>query len=280
MSVIKKEKPGYHYAKVSDASSTVKKSTAGERALTGICIALCVILIPILAVILTLEIKSLVYPENPASIFGYLPLVVESDEMKLAGGEIVFESNDLLLLREVKQSDIRNDDIVLNENGNRPACNSDGTFMLKVGASKLDGNDIVLDYGDIVACVSRDDNGDVVYDSNNHRTYTIRKIYEFAYNQNGDLLFHTGDLNGNLYKEYVAASDIVGIYNTKRPQNSGWTIETEQYMYDGAKVSQAAAVFTWLGSKIGISVVAAASLLIIALIIVFSCKSKSAKKVN
>ena len=60
---------------------TEEKSTTGHKILTIVGIVICVILVPILAMNVTMIIKGLVNKDEVPTIGGYAPLIVLTDSM-------------------------------------------------------------------------------------------------------------------------------------------------------------------------------------------------------
>ena len=84
-----------------------EKTSVAHKVLTVIGTILCIILIPILAVNLTLIVKSYTNAEEVPDIGGYLPMIVLTDSMY---PEI--ESGDLIICHTIKAEDVKVDDVI------------------------------------------------------------------------------------------------------------------------------------------------------------------------
>lgn len=84
-----------------------EKTSVAHKVLTVIGTILCIILIPILAVNLTLIVKSYTNTEEVPDIGGYLPMIVLTDSMY---PEI--ESGDLIICHTIKAEDVKVDDVI------------------------------------------------------------------------------------------------------------------------------------------------------------------------
>ena len=84
-----------------------EKTSVSHKVLTVIGTILCIILIPILAVNLTLIVKSYTNAEEVPDIGGYLPMIVLTDSMY---PEI--ESGDLIICHTIKAEDVKVDDVI------------------------------------------------------------------------------------------------------------------------------------------------------------------------
>lgn len=84
-----------------------EKTSVSHKVLTGIGTILCIILVPILAVNLTLIVKSYTNAEEVPDIGGYLPMIVLTDSMY---PEI--ESGDLIICHTIKAEDVKVDDVI------------------------------------------------------------------------------------------------------------------------------------------------------------------------
>ena len=90
---------------------TDKKSTLGHRILTGVGIALCVILIPMLIINCTLLIKGWTNKDEVPSLLGYAPMIVLTDSM--AGeNDDSFNGGDLIFVKTVKAEDVKKGDVI------------------------------------------------------------------------------------------------------------------------------------------------------------------------
>ena len=90
---------------------TDKKSTLGHRILTGVGIALCVILIPMLIINCTLLIKGWTNKDEVPSLFGYAPMIVLTDSMAGANDDS-FSGGDLVFVKTVKADDVKKGDVI------------------------------------------------------------------------------------------------------------------------------------------------------------------------
>lgn len=88
-----------------------KKSTVGHRILTGIGVALCVILIPMLIINCTLLIKGLVNKGKVPMLFSYTPMIILTDSMA-GGNDDSFNGGDLIFIKTVKAEDVKTGDII------------------------------------------------------------------------------------------------------------------------------------------------------------------------
>lgn len=87
------------------------KSTLGNRILTGVGIALCVILIPMLIINCTLLIKGWTNKDEVPTLFGYAPMIVLTDSM-LGNNEDNFSGGDLILVKTVKPEEVQKGDVI------------------------------------------------------------------------------------------------------------------------------------------------------------------------
>lgn len=90
---------------------TDKKSTLGHRILTGVGIALCVILVPILIINCTLLIKGWTNKDEVPSLLGYAPMIVLTDSMA-GGNDDSFFGGDLIFIKTVKAEDVKTGDVI------------------------------------------------------------------------------------------------------------------------------------------------------------------------
>lgn len=90
---------------------TDKKSTLGHRILTGVGIALCVILVPILIINCTLLIKGWTNKDEVPSLLGYAPMIVLTDSMA-GGNDDSFYGGDLIFIKTVKAEDVKTGDVI------------------------------------------------------------------------------------------------------------------------------------------------------------------------
>lgn len=84
-----------------------KPAVRGGKTATVIGIALCVVLLPIIAVNLTLIVKRMTNKNEVPSFFGLFPMIVLTDSM-----EGTFDSGDLIICRTAKASDIKEGDVI------------------------------------------------------------------------------------------------------------------------------------------------------------------------
>ena len=87
------------------------KSTLGHRILTGVGIALCVILVPMLIINCTLLIKGWTNKDEVPSLFGYAPMIVLTDSM-VGNNEDNFSGGDLIFVKTVKPEEVKKGDII------------------------------------------------------------------------------------------------------------------------------------------------------------------------
>lgn len=87
------------------------KSTLGHRILTGVGIALCVILVPMLIINCTLLIKGWTNKDEVPSLFGYAPMIVLTDSM-LGNNEDNFSGGDLIFVKTVKPEEVKKGDVI------------------------------------------------------------------------------------------------------------------------------------------------------------------------
>ncbi len=88
-----------------------EKATLSQKILTGVGIALCVILIPILIINCTLLIKGWTNKDKVPSIGGLSPMIVLTDSME-GDRDDSFNGGDLILVKAVKPEDVRVDDVI------------------------------------------------------------------------------------------------------------------------------------------------------------------------
>lgn len=87
------------------------KSTLGHRILTGVGIALCVILIPMLIINCTLLIKGWTNKDEVPTLFGYAPMIVLTDSMS-GNNEDNFNGGDLIFVKTVKPEEVKKGDVI------------------------------------------------------------------------------------------------------------------------------------------------------------------------
>ena len=87
------------------------KSTLGNRILTGVGIALCVILIPMLIINCTLLIKGWTNKDEVPTLLGYAPMIVLTDSM-VGNNEDNFSGGDLIFVKTVKAEDVKIGDVI------------------------------------------------------------------------------------------------------------------------------------------------------------------------
>ena len=87
------------------------KSTLGHRILTGVGIALCVILIPMLIINCTLLIKGWTNKDEVPTLLGYAPMIVLTDSM-VGNNEDNFSGGDLIFVKTVKPEDVKIGDVI------------------------------------------------------------------------------------------------------------------------------------------------------------------------
>lgn len=90
---------------------TEKKSTLGHRILTGVGIALCVVLVPMLIINCTLLIKGWTNKDEVPTLFGYAPMIVLTDSMA-GNNEDNFGGGDLIFVKTVKAEDVKKGDVI------------------------------------------------------------------------------------------------------------------------------------------------------------------------
>ena len=87
------------------------KSTLGHRILTGVGIALCVVLVPMLMINCTLLIKGWTNKDEVPTLFGYAPMIVLTDSM--AGNkEDNFSGGDLIFVKTVTAEEVKKGDVI------------------------------------------------------------------------------------------------------------------------------------------------------------------------
>ena len=86
-------------------------STLGHRILTGVGIALCVILIPMLIINCTLLIKGWTNKDEVPTLFGYAPMIVLTNSME-GNNEDSFSGGDLIFVKTVEAEDVKKGDII------------------------------------------------------------------------------------------------------------------------------------------------------------------------
>ena len=92
---------------VNEVSETPRKKTTGEIVSFWVSIGLCVLMLPLLLVNLVLIFKSVIYPNDLPSIFGYKPLIVMSDSMYPQ-----IKTNDLIFSKVVEPSTLKVGDVI------------------------------------------------------------------------------------------------------------------------------------------------------------------------
>lgn len=90
---------------------TDKKSTLGHKILTGVGIALCVILIPMLIINCTLIIKGWTNKDEVPSLFGYAPMIVLTDSM-VGDNDDSFNGGDLIFVKTVEAEEVKQGDVI------------------------------------------------------------------------------------------------------------------------------------------------------------------------
>lgn len=88
-------------------SKTKEKASSRHRILTIIGTVLCVILVPILAINLTLIVKSYLNKDEVPNVGGYLPMIVLTDSMYPT-----IESGDLIICHTEDPNNIKEGDII------------------------------------------------------------------------------------------------------------------------------------------------------------------------
>ncbi len=88
-----------------------EKATITHKILTGVGIALCVILVPILILNCTLLIKGWTNKDEVPSIWGMSPMIVLTDSM-VGEEEDSFNGGDLIFVRTVKPEEIKEGDVI------------------------------------------------------------------------------------------------------------------------------------------------------------------------
>lgn len=86
-------------------------TTLGHRILTGVGIALCIILVPMLIINCTLIIKGWTNKDEVPTIFGYAPMIVLTDSM-VGENDDCFNSGDLIFVQTVKAEDVKVGDVI------------------------------------------------------------------------------------------------------------------------------------------------------------------------
>lgn len=86
-------------------------TTLGHRILTGVGIALCVVLIPMLIINCTLLIKGWTNKDEVPTIFGYAPMIVLTDSM-VGDNEDNFSGGDLIFVKTVKAEEVKKGDVI------------------------------------------------------------------------------------------------------------------------------------------------------------------------
>ena len=108
------------------------KSTLGHRILTGVGIALCVILVPMLIINCTLLIKGWTNKDEVPSLLGYAPMIVLTDSM-VGNNEDNFSGGDLIFVKTVKPEEVKKGDIIsfFDPQGNGTSITSQISFKTK-----------------------------------------------------------------------------------------------------------------------------------------------------
>lgn len=86
-------------------------STLGHRILTGVGIAMCVVLIPMLIINCTLLIKGWTNKDEVPTLFGYAPMIVLTDSM-VGNNEDNFSGGDLIFVKTVEAEDVKKGDVI------------------------------------------------------------------------------------------------------------------------------------------------------------------------
>lgn len=86
-------------------------STLGHRILTGVGIALCVVLVPMLIINCALLIKGWTNKDEVPTLFGYAPMIVLTDSM-VGNNEDNFSGGDLIFVKTVKAEDVKKGDVI------------------------------------------------------------------------------------------------------------------------------------------------------------------------
>ena len=87
------------------------KSTLGHRILTGVGIALCVVLVPMLIINCTLLIKGWTNKDEVPTLFGYAPMIVLTDSM-VGDKEDSFNGGDLIFVKTVQAEEVKKGDVI------------------------------------------------------------------------------------------------------------------------------------------------------------------------
>ncbi len=88
-----------------------EKATLSQKIFTGVGIALCVILIPILIINCTLLIKGWTNKDEVPSIAGLSPMIVLTDSM-VGDADDCFNGGDLIFVKTVKPEDVKVGDVI------------------------------------------------------------------------------------------------------------------------------------------------------------------------
>lgn len=86
-------------------------STLGHRILTGVGIALCVVLIPMLIINCTLLIKGWTNKDEVPTLFGYAPMIVLTDSM-VGNNKDNFSGGDLIFVKTVEAEYVKKGDVI------------------------------------------------------------------------------------------------------------------------------------------------------------------------
>lgn len=92
-------------------NSEKQRSTLGHKILTGVGIALCVILIPMLIINCTLIIKGWTNKDEVPTLFGFAPMIVLTNSM-VGDNEDSFNGGDLIFVKTVKPEDVKKGDVI------------------------------------------------------------------------------------------------------------------------------------------------------------------------
>ena len=143
-------------ATVNEVSETPRKKTTGEIVSFWVSIGLCVLMLPLLLVNLVLIFKSVIYPNDLPSIFGYKPLIVMSDSMYPQ-----IKTNDLIFSKVVEPSTLKVGDVItFREEGG-------GVVTHQIHDIKVDGEGNTYFETVGINNFARDENGDIIYNTVN-----------------------------------------------------------------------------------------------------------------
>ena len=89
-----------------------QKSSVMHKVFTVVGAIMCVVLIPMLAVNLTLIVKSFINPNEVPDVGGYFPMIVLTDSMADESQAMNIEAGDLIIVESAKPEDVKLGDVI------------------------------------------------------------------------------------------------------------------------------------------------------------------------